>query len=212
MPRKSNGRLLDLWRIHIAGINHRVEVRYIPADGKETFRAFIPVKGGGFHAIDNSNLKHLRTAVEKYMEGNTRLEWKPKLVVKLSAKVDNRGAKHVNGNMILDEWCGYLNIEVDLVELATDDTGKKWQRGGCQSHSLPDWPEEGVQKGDFAGEPDELVTIIDDTPENRAAISAIIEVMSKLRDRMETIIGPGKLMDTIKRLQTNPGLLLLPEK
>ncbi len=142
--------------------------------------------------LTNKDINALEKAVQEQLKEAYATKWDAMLHVEV--KVASNG--NYSGRS--------LSIEYEPFEITTRKDGKKMHRRPNQRSPWDGWPAEGVTKNN-----DDLVesqSLIEDTPENRAAIERIFDAMEKLGERVGNMMSPKHIMTTL--LQTCSVLVL----
>jgi len=101
-------------------------------------------------------------------------------------------------------------VSVLPVSLGRRVDGRKVHRerneGGWRNRVQSDWPEVGRDDEDNWGTTAEVevTALVEDTPENRAALNAIFAGMERMSDALQGLMMPSRIKGTLARaLETN---------
>lgn len=201
---KSNAHF-DQWTFNIDGKPVSIEVRVCKKhDGKIFFRASGGIHGDGEKKIqtDHTDIEKLRDAVKKRLEDNYRIDWSKKLHVRINSEFSMMDEEElVSDKHSLMEWKAKLEFQINAIETALRANGDKIHRTSPFNAPTPNWPDVGgleLKKGESKGWHDiDMQVLIDDTPENRAALNTIMEGYKRLNERLCELLNPENAQKTL---------------
>lgn len=221
---RNQGKKIDTWDIWKTNRTVKVDVR-IHYSGGATFTA--ECKEFGLKWAKHENLNQLKKIVEADIQAVSEFDFKPTLQVDigiLRPDGEQQGWSHVsndNGtfctllcdslgeddNSRFGRFRGLIELDVEAFEMAevmepyrsTPTRYKRYGKGQAIS-SLYDKPDTG---------PNQSVSFIDDTPENRAALDKIFVGMQLLGEKLIDLLEPKKVQQSLKGI-ARVGTPLLP--
>jgi hypothetical protein len=195
-------------RVH--GKTERVEIRSHSDGSKHEFEAIWLNPGGADVRAKDTDIEKLKGHVLKLIENLNALKWRNILHVTVDSKItEGETTGMVSDHKFILPWECKVEIEVMTHQLATDRKGKKIQRKEPSEWPTPHWPEVGPRESESWSDKD-MRAIIDDTPENREALTRIFQGFHLLRQRLCDLLSPAKIEETLSKVKA--GQLLLQQE
>lgn len=194
-----------------------------------------------FHALNEEADAHLvardigllEKEAKKLIETRIRVEWRPMLLVEVTGdraeSKDERRAAQLFASSQERRGGMSVHISIEALDIA-EINGKKYHREQVPNDGYvrrptqvrDGWPTTGdmtkrgkdgyYDYGTHRGGVPRTVTMIDDTPENRAALVAVRQSFERATSTLDALLHPDRAQDTLTRALTSaPALLSLPE-
>lgn len=202
---KESDRYFDTWELLVNGANKSVEVRVISQKDECRFVAIYRPKSPDEPKIEcfGTDINKLRKDMRTRMQDGFKIDWKDKLYIVLDSDFDDHSA----------EWYAKIELSCALYQIANDTSGDPISRRSISDPYSPGWPEIGppdVKDGEGKSWSDrDMLALVDDTPENRAAIEQFMTGFKKLKDGLAKIFHPKVAQSTLAGI---PKLLLVEPK
>lgn len=175
----------------------------------------------------SSDINELRNKVFELIKQKLNIEWKNKLHVEVSCDRERLFNKEDAPDTpdTQDDGSGSLTVKWVRYQVAIVN-GEKVQRQfrryiepmrwGTRTepareewgHTFGDWPHEGVDPRDRSDTPSQAA-LIDDTPENRAALELIADNLELLYSRLSVLLNADKIQSTLTHVISGSSLLAL---
>ncbi len=195
-------RKFEVWQLDNGSeIRTSVQVWYghSPQHGHRSFFFDLDLGDRSLKRFSHTDVKLLREKAETALKSKIAIEWQPKLLVHVRCRGDNRGSKDTD--IKLHSWGMDFKLSVETLDIG-EYQGKKYQRDGRVQEG---WPH--VGKPNTFSEYD-MVAMIDDTPENRAALNSIIDNWHESRHRLLDLFNPHTIQNTITAAKAGLPLML----
>lgn len=208
-PRVSGGKKIDEWDVHTDTDPVPVRVylvRHRDAYSRDTSFAAIALIGGEFqHYASNrysdppESIADFEDRVREDVRSRASVTWEPYLMLRVrgsSFVKDPSRSLFFGSKQWVEDVRLTLDIEITSVQLGKTADGEKRHRGGFHlRHSVvrDGWPDTGID------DDGDVVSIVPDTEENRAALTKLQQSMSSLRGWLGFHLSPENVEHSLAK-------------
>lgn len=202
-----DGKRIDKWKVYADGRVAEVTVYLVASTHSgQSFRAECDE-----HDLleTGTDIAELRKKVETVLTERLAVPWVPKIHVELTAPATHEDWPQRGGGWKLR---ARLELHAEAYEVSTVNGKEQHRSGGSVSrYELRVGREEG-SRSTYGGDPHGATTcaLIDDTPENRAALLRIEQGMVHLAEGLSKFLEPAAIQATLARLLAGGTTLGLP--
>lgn len=201
MSRKA-GKIMSKWEYRLKGTDGRVvqiPVRYLEASQGYRTKFCVDIDTPFRLDVTMENVDELKKVVFKQLDDYFSIDWKEYLHVFVEYHEAARSSTWH------EDTCRTFKIAYRPVQLGTrgvnGDKVHRWSE--CQSYLEKDWPRTGyIARTDHTinDEPSsETISLVPDTKENRAKLDSIHAAVKALARRVQDLMSPNKILETLSR-------------
>ncbi len=204
---KKPGKKITNWVFDEKGVALAIEVRMIVVkdrhdadDGKTKFVVVMPE-----YEIEDkdTDIDVLKTRVFEALAKSARPDWRKMLYVTITTKTGNPHDSYNDSKLAKSE----IEFACGALEIATRPNGVKIYRWENNDNICEEWPETGKVKR-YYGSGNRVGALIPDTPEHRRAIAEIAGGFEKIMERLNALLMPEEIEQTLSDVTAR--LMLTP--